>query len=67
MLTALRTWGAGSRKKVLMLVNKQSGTTWKVIDYDSTTGRTTLENTEGMHIHPIPKERENELYSVLWR
>lgn len=67
ILQALKVWAAGDRKKVLMLVNKESGASWKVLDFDTDTGRTKLQGTNGMQISPIPKERENELYYPMWR
>lgn len=67
ILQALKVWAAGDRKKVLMLVNKESGASWKVIDFDTNTGRTRLQGTNGMEISPIPKERENQLYYPMWR
>lgn len=67
ILQALKVWAAGDRKKVLMLVNKETGASWKVIDFDTNTGRTRLQGTNGMQISPIPKERENQLYYPMWR
>lgn len=67
ILQALKIWAAGDRKKVLMLVNRTSGASWKVIDYDMNSGRCKLQGTNGMQISPIPKERENQLYYPMWR
>lgn len=67
ILQALKVWAAGDRKKVLMLVNRETGAAWKVIDFDTNTGRTRLQGTNGMQISPIPKERENQLYYPMWR
>lgn len=67
ILQALKIWAMGDRKKVLMLVNQETGASWKVLDFEASTGRTRLEGTNGMRISPIPKERENDLYYPLWR
>lgn len=67
ILQALKIWAMGDRKKVLMLVNRETGASWKVLDFEASTGRTKLEGTNGMQISPIPKERENGLYYPMWR
>ena len=67
ILQALKIWAMGDRKKVLMLVNRETGASWKVLDFEASTGRTKLEGTNGMQISPIPKERENDLYYPMWR
>lgn len=67
ILQALKVWESGDRKKVLMLVNRDTGGTWKVLGFDPESGRARLEDTKGMQISPIPRERENQLYYPMWR
>lgn len=67
ILQALKVWASGDRKKVLMLVNRETGAAWKVLDFDTGTGRARLQDTKGMQISPIPRERETQLYYPMWR
>ena len=54
-------------KVPLLLIHRHTGKVWSVVAHDVNTKRTTCTDPTGMRVSPVLTERENALYSVMWR
>jgi hypothetical protein len=57
----------GSRPETLMLIHKETGEGWQVIEHDKATGYTVLKNNQGARLRPRISIREDVYYTPLWR
>ena len=67
LFEALDEYLNSTKKKTLMVVKKENGAMWKVLGYEKDTKRVVLQDSAGVKIRPILRDRENELYYPQWR
>jgi hypothetical protein len=65
LLAALQQ--VGKRPETLMLIHRETGEGYRVLEHDPITGYTVLKNNQGARLRPIIRTNEDALYYPMWR